>query len=697
MSAISKVSRRAFLKVTAGAGAGLVLGCMIPSNGSANGRSGRAGATFSPNVFLQIGTDGQVTITAPRPECGTGVRTSLVMLVAEELGVDWKSVKVRQAVADSGAYGDQGIGGSRSVASSYQRLRHAGATAALMLRQAAAQQWGVSVEQCRIDSGAVVGGSNGDRLTFGQLAEAASKLPVPDASAVRLKDRSEFKIIGKPTPRIDGAAIADGTGVFGLDVRVPGMLFACIARPVPFGGSASDFDDSDARKVPGVKDVFRFGSGVAVVADSSWAALKACDALKVTWDGGPNASLDTAELTRRFKERVATFPEMPSGSTKVVEATYELPFLAHAPMEPMNCTASVKADSCEVWVPTQVPDAARGNAARASGLSEDRVKVNLTLVGGGFGRRLGAEYVSEAVAISKRIGAPVQLIWTRDDETKHDHYRPMTYHAMKGAVDGAGMPLAYYHQCLVAGGGRRGGGGEGWSGQRTNYEFPNGGFLRAPIESPIPTGAWRSVDATFLCFVGESFLDELAHAGGKDPLQIRLQLMRNQRLKGTLEMAAEKAKWGSPLPKGWGRGVACFSGFGSFCTQIADVEVKPSGHVKVHKVVAVMDCGVVVNPLGVETQVQGATVDAVATLLYSEITIKGGGVEQRSLGDFGWARMKDTPVVEVHTVPSNANPSGVGEPGYPAAGPAIANAIFAATGKRLRSLPIGNPIGSSRA
>jgi isoquinoline 1-oxidoreductase beta subunit len=559
-----------------------------------------------------------------------------------------------------------------------------------MLRAAAAQKWGAGIEECRVDGGCVHRGGNGQKLTFGELADLASKVPVPDRSTVTLKPASEFKIVGKPTRRVDNADVATGKAAYGLDIRIPGMKVAVIARPVPFGGRAASFDDSATRAVPGVVDVFQFNNGVCVVADNTWAALKGREALKVQWDAGSNAGFSSEVLLASFKQAVQPFPAMPAAASKTIEATYELPYLSHAPMEPMNCTAHVQGDRCEIWVPTQVPDSGRGQAARALNIPASNVTLNVTLVGGGFGRRLSTEYINEAVQISKRVGAPIQLLWTRDDDMKHDNYRPATYHAFKGAVDASGTPIAFYGQSFEAGGGARRGGGGGWGRASTNYRIAEGGSLSGGAPSPVPTGAWRSVQNTYSCFVAECFFDELCAAGGKDPLQARIEMIGNGRLKTLLEMCGEKAGWGKPLPKGWGRGVACFSGYGSSIAQIAEVEVKSSGAVKVHRVVAVVDCGLAVNPLGVEAQVQGATVDAVATTLFSEITIGGGGVEQSSFADFGWARMADAPKVEVHIIAEGDSPGGIGEVGYPAAPPAIANAIFAASGKRVRKLPVRN-------
>lgn len=687
MSAVFKLSRRSVIQAGVAVGGGLMLGCVLPSKKSAASGNGKAATTM--NAFVQIDTNGAVTLTAPRPECGTGVKTSLVMLLAEELGVDFESVKVVQATGDGQKFGNQNIGGSQSIRTSWGPLRAAGATAAFMLRQAAAQKWGVDVSQCKVDNGAVVGANSGQRLTFGELAEAASKLPVPERSLLILKSPGEYKIIGKAKKRVDGLDIVTGKAVFGIDSRPKGAKVAVIARPPAFGGRVSKYDEAAAKKVPGVTHVIQTESGIAVVANDTWSAMKGREALNAEFDAGPNGSLTSAELTSRFKAAVQAFPEMPAGA-KTLEAVYELPFLSHAPLEPMNCVADVRTDSAEIWAPTQVPDGARGVAAQAAGLSQSQVTVHLPLVGGGFGRRLSNEYVGEAVAISKAVGAPVQVLWTRDDDMRHDNYRPMTYHAMKGGVDADGNIVAFYHQALRAGSGGRG--GSNWSARaQSSYNLPSSGTLGGAVPSSVPVGAWRSVDDTFMGFVTECFFDELCALAKKDPMDTRIA-MSGGRIKACLELAKEKSGWGKPLPAGWGRGVAVYDSFGSTCAHVAEVEVKKDGSVKVHRVVSVAGCGTVINPLGAAAQLEGAISDGIACLLYAQITIDGGGAAESSWGEFGWSRIPDMPKVEVHFLPSQDAPSGLGEPGFPPAGPAVANAIFAASGKRIRKVPIGGKV-----
>lgn len=681
MSATFDLTRRSFLKVSGAVGVGLVLGCRLEAS---------ADDDFAPNAFVHIAPDSTVTITVAKPDIGTGVRTALAMVVAEELGVDWQAVKVRQAPA-GGQYGGQGVGGSGSVRATFGPLRYAGAAARMMLIQAATQKWGggpIADNEVRIENGMVIH-SSGKSVKLGELATAAAKLPVPERSTITLKNKADFKIIGKPTKRVDNKDVVTGKAKYGLDSKVPKMKYAVIARPRVFGGSVTSFDDTEAKKIAGFVKAVQIGNGVAVIADSTWAALSARKALQVVWNDGENATFNSEELTKRFKAAVTPAPAMPAEAKKTITANYELPYLSHCPMEPQNCTIHFKGDSAEVWVPTQQPEGVQRTVAQALGLTPDKVDVHITLVGGGFGRRLSVDYAAEAAAIVKVSDGPIQLVWSREDDLCHDFYRPATCHTMTGALDGNNLPVAFYHSMVQAGGGRRGGDAAAptWRAMKLGYKVPNGGFVQTSAQSPVPTGAWRSVENTHMSYVMECFFDELCTAGGKDPVQARLAMCDDERLKKTLTMAAEKADWGKPMPKGWGRGVACFVGYGSYITQIAEVEIVDD-EPKVRRIVAVVDCGLVINPLGMDAQIQGATMDAVATLLHSAITIDKGGAVEDLLGDFGWARITDAPKMETYVIAEADTPGGLGEVGYPAAGPAVANAIAAATGKRLRKLPL---------
>lgn len=680
------VSRRTFMKATSAAGGGLMLALMVPAcKTEAKAKSKGAGHVMS--AFVQVATDGKVTITAPRPDMGQGVRTSLSMIIAEEMGVDWQSVQVVQAPGNGTVYGRQGVGGSGSVSGSFGPLRKVGATAALMVRTAASKKWGVPLEAVSIQNGVVSSGAK--KAGIGEFAAAAASVTVPNAD-VPLKPKSAYSIIGKPTKRVDNVAVVTGKTVFGTDVRLPGLKHAVLARPLALGSRASSFDDAETKKVPGVLGVYQVGRGVAVVADSTWAAIKGRDALKVAWSEASHPTLTSDEISKSFASAVTAFPEMPAGAAQVVEAVYELPYLAHAPMESMNCTVRLGADSCEIWVPTQVPDRARDSVAQALQMDPAKVTLNVTLLGGGFGRRLSIDYINEAVQLAKQCGGAVQLMWTREDDMRNDNYRPANYHAMKGAVGADGMPVAFYHQLFEAG--RNAGQSDQWGRTRLAYAIPNAGVKEGSVASPVPVGAWRSVENTYLNLVNECFFDELCVAGKKDPVKARLDMMQNTRLKRTLEKAAELAGWDKPLAAGWGRGVACFNGYGSYITQIAEVETRSDQTFRIRRMLAVVDCGLAVNPLGVEAQVQGAMMDAVSTLLHSAITINNGMVVQSTWAEFGWARMRDCPAMEVHIIADGDTPGGMGEVGFPAAGPAVLNAIANATGKRLRKLPIGNRV-----
>lgn len=670
------LSRRSFLQLVGGVGASFMLG------GFAAIACGEAGGAeqdpFVPNVFLRIDPDGACTVSITRSDMGQGVRTTLAMLVAEELDADWAMVRVTQAPGDRATYGGMGTGGSSSVRGTNQQLRRIGASARAMLVAAAAKQWGVDPSACRTEAGKVLG-PNGQSLGYGALTTAAKEIPIP--TDVKLKDRAEFKIIGKPQNRVDNRDVVTGKAIYGADVRREGMLHAVCLRPPVFGTKAETIDDAKARAVPGVVDVFAISSGVAVVANNTWAALKGREALEVKWAEGAKHS--TASLREAVKAAAKEPFAMPEGA-KRISANYELPYLAHATMETLNAVADVRDDRVEVWTGSQSPDSAQNNVARATGLTPDKVVIHNLLLGGGFGRKFSNEWVGEAVEISKRMKKPVQLLWSRECDMQHDLYRPMSEHALAASLDADGKPLGFSHQYLQAPG--RGSGDYGTN-TYLPYEIPNAGLRSAGVPSNVPTGAWRSVEHSQIIVANECFIDELAHAAGKDPFEFRKSILKNERLLKVLVSVAEKAQWGKSMPKGSGQGIACFEGYGSRIAHVVEVTVKDDT-VRVDRMVAVVDAGTTINPRGVEAQIQGGFMDGLATALYAEITIDGGATVESNWSDYGWTRMTDTPKMEIFIEDSGGAFGGMGEVGYPSVPAAIANAVFAATGKRVRKFPI---------
>lgn len=702
--------RRNILKAGAAVGGGLLIGFYLPGAQRLAQAADASPALFAPNAWIRVGADDTVTIMLDKSEMGQGVMTALPMLVAEELEVDWARVRVETAPADK-AYtnpllGMQGTGGSTSVRSSWVGLRKAGATARELLVSAAAQTWGVKEEACHAEQGAVLHPASGRRLSYGALADKAATLPVP--AEAFLKDPKDFKIIGKSLPRLDCADKVNGAAVFGTDVKIPAMLTAMVARCPVFGGKVRSFDGTRALGVKGVRQVLQIGSGVAVVADGSWAAQQGVAALSVQWDEGPNAGLDTAAIGKTFAE-LAHKPGVEAknrgdaakamqGAAKKIEAVYEVPFLAHATMEPMNCTAHVRRDGCDLWVPTQGQTNAQRTAAQITGLPPEAIKVHTTFLGGGFGRRFEQDFVAEAVELSKAVGAPVQLLWSRENDMQHDFYRPATYNRFSAGLDRHGQPVAWTHRIVgpsimarVFPGMVKGGidptSVEGAA--NLPYAIPNLHVDYAMHDTGIPVGFWRSVGSSQNAFVTECFLDELAAATAKDPYQFRRELLRDApRHKGALELAAATAGWSKPVAKGISRGIAVHESFGSYVAQVAEVSVSKDGHIKVHRVVCAVDCGMVVNPDIIKAQMESAIVFGLTAALKGEITIKNGRVEQSNFHDYPLLRIDEMPEIVVAIVPSQENPGGVGEPGTPPIAPAVANAVFKATGKRLRRLPL---------
>jgi len=679
----SDISRRYLLKLVGGAGATFVLGgfattaCASPADAVADRKDG---AVFAPNAFVKLDPDGTVTVTIVRSDMGQGVRTSLAMLVAEEMDIDWTKVKVIQAGANTPPIGGGGTGGSSSIRSMNKQLRQMGASARSMLVAAAAKQWGVEASACKTENGKVIDPTGTKSVAYADLIADASTQAVP--ADVKLKDAKEFRIVGKATNRVDNHAVVTGQAIYGADASVEGMVYAVVARPPAFGGSVASLDDTAARAVPGVIDVQKIDSGIAVIAKTTWDAMKGREALKVEWNAGPNGDLNSAKITESLKATIGAHKEMPAGA-KAVEATFDLPFLAHATMEPMNGLAEIQGDKATLWLSTQAPDGAQGAAAQALGIPKANVTVNVCLLGGGFGRRFQTDFVREVCQIAKAVNKPVKLIWSREDDMKHDFYRPACHHAMKATLDEAGNPLGWSHQAIQAAGGRRG----DYRGAGIPYNIPGSGMIYGGAACPVPTGAWRSVENSQLNVANECFIDEMAHAAGQDPVQFRLKLIQDDRLKNVVARAAEKAGWGKPLPAGHALGIACFSGYGSHAAHVAEVSVS-GGEVKVHRVVAVVDCGLAINPKGVEAQLQGGCVDGLSTALRAAITIDKGGVVENSWTDYRWMSMEAMPKIDSEIVTSNADPGGMGEVGYPSVPPAVANAVFAATGKRVRKFPI---------
>jgi isoquinoline 1-oxidoreductase beta subunit len=713
MSEMIKVSRRDFLKNGTLVGGGLLLGFFLPLRGSFSETATQKEAPIVPNAFIHIGTDDTVTIIVNHSEMGQGVYTSLPMLVAEELEADWTKIKVAPAPVDPvynhTAFGIQMTGGSTSVWSEYDRLREVGAAAREMLIAAAAAMWKVDKTGCRAEKGKVIH-RTGKSLTFGQLADKSSAMPVP--KTVKLKDPSKFRIIGKPTRRLDAPEKTDGKAVFGLDVNVPGMLTAVIARPPVFGGKVVSFEADKAKTIPGVKVVVQVPSGVAVVATGFWAAQKGREALKIVWDEGELARLSTAGMREEFAKlaqspgfvaRKEGDPEQAlAKAARRLSAEYEVPYLAHATMETLNCLVDLRDGGCEIWTGTQFQTIDRDAAAAAAGLKPEHVKIHTTYLGGGFGRRANprSDFVVEAVEVAKVVKKPVKVIWSREDDIMGGYYRPMWYDRLAAGLDEGGKLVAWLHtivgQSIIAGTpfeqamAKNGIDDASVEGAKDiPYKIPN---LLVDLHSPkigVPVLWWRSVGHSHTAFVVESFIDELAHTVKKDPFEFRRALLAGKpRHLGALRLAANKAGWGKPLPQGQVRGIAVHESFGSFIAQVAEVSVTQEGKVRVHRVVCAVDCGRFVNPATIEAQMESGIVFGLSAALHGAITLNNGKVEQSNFNDYDVLRLDEMPKVEVHIVQSKEKSGGIGEPGVPPIAPAVTNAIFAATGKRIRRLPI---------
>jgi len=703
------LSRRTFLQAGAAVGGGLMLSLSLPfGNGKTEATDG-----FVPNAFMRIGGDGRIVLTMPYVEMGQGTYTSIPMLVAEELEVDLSQVRLEHAPPNEKLYGNpllggvQATGNSNAVRAAWQPLRQAGAIARTMLVSAAARRWNVDSASCRAQSGQVLHAPTGRSIKYGELAADAARMPVPER--VVLKRPEDFKLIGTPAKRLDTPAKVNGAAVYGIDVRPPGVKIATLAQSPVFGGRVKNVDDAAAKAVKGVRQIVRLDDAIAVVADHMGAAKKGLAALVIEWDDGPHAKLNTKDIADELEratlnpgviaETIGNVSSAMAGAATKIEATYQAPFLAHATMEPMNCTAHVRQDGCEIWVGTQALARAQAAAAKTAGLPLDKVVVHNHLIGGGFGRRLDVDGVVRAVQIARQVEGPVKVVWTREEDIQHDMYRPYWFDRFSAGLDDKGMPVAWSHRFAGSSVMAR------WAPPFFNngldpdttegaidlvYGLPSKHVDYVRVEPPgIPTAFWRSVGPSHNVFVVESFMDELAAAAKQDPVAYRLALLdRSPRAKAVLALAAERADWGQPLPERVGRGASLQFVFATYMALVAEVEVSKDGAVRVRSVVCAVDCGTVVNPDTVQAQIQSAIIFGITAALHGQITLKDGRVEQSNFHDYEMLRINEAPAIEVHIVHSSEPPGGMGECGTSAIVPAVANAIFAATGKRLRKMPI---------
>jgi isoquinoline 1-oxidoreductase subunit beta len=713
MSAVRDPGRREFLKWSAFAGGGLVIAVALPGCGRKKVLGSTAGGM--PNAWLRIAGDNTITILVDKSEMGQGVYTALPMLVAEELEVPLAAIRVEAAPPGpeyvNRLIGVQITGGSTSVREGWDKLREAGATARVMLVQAAAEAWRVDASECRVEAGRVLN-ADGDALTYGQVAEAAAKLPVP--KDVPLKSPDAFTLIGTPARRTDSAGKVDGTAQFGIDVRLPDMLYGALAQPPVLGGSLGSIgNQAVVEQMPGVRKVVATSSGVVAVADHYWQARKALAALKIEWDAGPNAALDSRSIAARLAKAakpgsgIAVRSDGDAAAAlgtgaKVLRATYRLPLLAHATLEPMNCTADVRADGCDVHVGTQWQDAAQATAAKAAGLDPAQVRIHTTLLGGGFGRRLELDFIPAAVEASKAVGKPVQVIWSREDDMTHDAYRPPAHHAAAGALDGDGRLVAWQlHLVSPSVTARMFPAAVAdpkvadpfavEAAQNYPYDVPNVAVDYRREEIGINVGYWRSVSHALNCFTAESFMDELAHAARQDPYEFRRNLLGKQpRFRRALEETAAMASWGK-APSGRYQGIALMEGYGTYLAQVAEVSVA-GGRLQVHRICCAVDCGRMVNPAIVESQIESGIVFGLTAALWGEITLEGGRAQQANFDSYRLLRLNEMPAIEVKLLESAEAPGGVGEPSTALVAPAVCNAIYAATGRRLRELPIAKAL-----
>jgi len=715
-----ELDRRDFLRLTSFAGGGLILGSFLKTSGDLQAaeiaKTAPAG-DFTPNAFIRLGLDGSISLIAPRPDSGQGVKTSLPMLLAEDLEAPWQSVTVQMADLNA-IYGSQSAGGSTSTPTFYTLLRQLGTTARVMLVEAAAQTWGVPANECVAEAAVVHHRASKRSLAYRDLVAKAATLPVPDAKKAVLKDPKDFKLLGRRISGVDNQKIVTGQNLFGLDFKLPGMTYAVFEKCPVFGGKVVSANIDRIKTLPGVKDAFILEGtsdlrglmpGVAIIADSTWAALSARRQLKIVWNEGTRANdswnnftqqaqalaaKGTGNVVRKDGDIDAAF----AAASKTVEGAYSYPFISHANLEPQNCTARVTADHAEIWAPTQNPGAGADMVSKVLGIPKANITVHILRAGGGFGRRLSADFVIEAAAIAQKAGVPVKLTWTREDDLRHDHFRPGGFHFLKGGVDAAGKITAWRnHTVLFAG---------GLSADEFPSRFiPNHLGLSSVIENSIPMGPWRAPGSCVFSFVYQSFIDELAHAAGRDPLAVRLEILGDHgtlpgtgergtpynaaRMKAVVKLVAEKSGWGKKLPRGQGQGIAFHFSHRGYIAQVAEVTVSKTGELRVDRVVCVSDVGSqIVNLSGAENQVEGSIVDGLSAAWRQELNIERGRIVEANFAEYQLLRMPDAPrKIECHFLLSDNPPTGLGEPVLPPLAPAVANAIFAATGKRIRQLP----------
>jgi isoquinoline 1-oxidoreductase beta subunit len=716
-SGVTTTSRRAFLQ-----GGSLFLGFALLGANSKAVLAATASqvtgeeikAPFEPNAFIRIDPKGMVTLVMPMVEMGQGVYTAMAMLLAEELEVDLDQVQLQHAPANDALYANpilqnQTTGASTTIRAFWTPLRQAGAVARTLLVAAAAKKWDVDPATCLARKGVVSDASGSRHFGYGELVEAAANLPVPAANGVKLKDPKDFTLIGTRAKRLDTSIKVDGRAAFGIDVKVPGMKIAAIAISPVFGGKPKAVDEAAALGVKGVHQVVKTDEAVAVVADHMGAAKKGLEAAAIKWDDGPNATVSSADIIKQLDEaskqpgavarKDGDVEKALAGAAQRIDAIYQLPFLAHATMEPMNCTVHVQKDNCDIWVGTQVPTLAQAAASKLTGLPLDKVKVNNHLLGGGFGRRLEIDGIVHAVKVAMQVDSPVKVIWSREEDIQHDMYRPYYYDRLSAGLDAEGKPVAWTHR--VSGSSivaryipplfKDGLDFDAVDGAaQPPYALPNIHVDYVRVEpAGVPTAFWRGVGPTHNIFVVESFMDEVAHAAKQDPVAYRKALLGdNPRALGVLTLVAEKAGWGTPMPEGHGRGVSVQFACGSYVSQVAEVEVAADGSVKVHRIVCAVDCGLQVNPDTIEAQMQGGAIFGLTAALHGAITLKDGRVEQGNFDTYLPMRIDEVPVIETHIVQSAEAPGGIGETATAAVSAAVTNAIFAATGKRIRTLPI---------